>query len=210
MLNESELAEAAQIRNTMQRKLDAAMTTQGITSRERNRLRARALIGARQDMAELRQRSGEREQAEQAKHYRAAFGIRPDKSAEDRAYRDALAARGLSAQAARQLFAQAAARGDDVAMTAIAELAWNNTGNELDGQAWSPILTEYGATKPAYDTALAAMTEAANPDRMAQFRDKATLEIVQPSDLRGSLEALAADDEPSGGSSTGMSWGNAG
>lgn len=210
MLNNDELTEAAQIRAKLDRALTVAISTQELTTRGRDRLRARALIAARQDMAALRERSAQREQTDQAKHYRAAFGLRPDKSAEDRAYRDSLASRGLSAQAARQLFAQAEARGDDVAMTAIAELAWNNTGNELDGKAWSPILSEYGALKPAYDTALAAMTEAANPDRMQQFRDKTATEISQPSDLRGSLEALAADDEPAAGGSTGMSWGNAG
>ena len=208
MLNDQELTEAAKIRAKLDKALTTAISAQGITQRERNRQRARALLSAREDMAALRQQSGERELAEQAKNYRAAFGLRPDKSAEDRAYRDSLAARNLSAQAARQLYAQAAARGDDVAMTAIAELAWGMTGNELDGRAWQPILQEYGATKPAYDAALAAMSDAANPDRMAQFRDKTTLEISQPKDMRGSLEALAADDQPAG--STGMPWGNAG
>jgi hypothetical protein len=207
MLTNDEMAEAAQIRAKLDRALTAAISAQGITSHERNRQRARAIISARQDMAALRARSAQREQAEQAKHYKAAFGIRPDKSAEDRAYRDSLAARNLSASDARQLFAQAEARGDDVAMTAIAELAWQNGDNELDGRAWSPILNEYGASKPQYDTALTAMSAAANPDRMAQFRDKAALEISQPRDLRGSLEALAADDQPaSGGRSMGMQW----
>ena len=206
MLNDQEMQEAAQIRNAMQRKLDAAMGTQGITRREQNRQRARALIDARQAMAELRARSVTRETADQAKHYRAAFGLRPDKSAEDRAYRDSLAARNLSASDARQLFAQAEARGDDVAMTAIAELAWQNGDNELDGHAWSPILEAYGASKPQYDTALTALSEASNPDRVAQFYDKAVLEIPQPSDLRGSLETMAADDEPASGGSTGTPW----
>lgn len=206
MLNDQELGEAAQIRAKLDRALTAALSTQELTTRGRNRLRARALIDARQAMAELRERSATRETAEQAKHYRAAFGIRPDKSAEDRAYRDSLAARGLSAQAARELFAQAQARGDDVAMTAIAELAWANGDNELDGKAWWPILDEYGATKPAYDTALTAMSAVANPDRMAQFRDKAALEIQQPADLRGSLESLAADDQPASGRAAGTDW----
>jgi hypothetical protein len=206
MLNNDELAEAAQIRAKLDRVLTAAISTSEMTTRGRNRLRARAIIDARQAMAELRARSATRETAEQAKHYKAAFGIRPDKSAEDRAYRDSLAARNLSAQDARQLFAQAAARGDDVAMTAVAELAWANGDNELDGRAWWPILDEYGATKPAYDTALTAMSAVGNPDRMQQFRDKAALEITQPSDLRGNLDALAADDEPASGRPVGMPW----
>ena len=161
-------------------------------------------------MVELRARSASREQAEQARNYRAAFGIRPDKSAEDRAYRDSLAARNVSAAEARAMYDQAAARGDEVAMTAIAELAWANGDNELDGQAWSPILSAYGASKPAYDRALTALSAAANPDRVAQFYDKALLEITQPSDLRGSLESLAADDQPASGQPAGTSWsGNA-
>ncbi len=206
MLNDQEMQEAAQIRAKMDRYMTVAMTTQGITRREQDRQRAQALISAKQDMAALRERSASREQAEQAKNYRAAFGIRPDRSAEDRAYRDSLAARKLSAQDARQLYAQAAARGDDVAMTALAEIAWQNSGNELDGQAWSPILDEYGASKPAYDDALTAMTAAMNPDRMQQFRDKTILEIVKPSDLRGDLNALAADEQSASGHPAGMPW----
>ncbi len=210
MLNDQELGEAAQIRAKLDRALSAAMATQEMTQRGRNRLRARALISARQDMAALRERSASREQAEQARHYRAAFGIRPDKSAEDRAYRDSLAARNLSASDARQLYDQAVARGDELAQTAIAELAWANGDEPLGGTGWSEILSAYGASKPQYDTALSAMSAVANPDRVAQFYDKAVLEIAQPSDMHGGLESLAADDEPASDSGTSVQWGNAG
>ena len=209
MLNEQELAEAAQIRAKLDRATDAAMSAQDLTKRGRDRLRARAIIDARQAMAELRGRSASREQEETAEHYRAAFGIRPDRSAEDRQYRDSLAARNPSAAEARAMYDQAVARGDELAQTAIAELAWQN-GDSIDGPGWSPILDAYGASKPAYDTALTAMSAAANPGRAVQFYDKALLEIAQPSDLRGSLETLAADDEPASGGSAGMSWNAAG
>jgi hypothetical protein len=97
------------------------------------------------------------------------------------------------------MYDQAAARGDEVAMTAIAELAWSNGDDPMGGSAWSSILSAYGASKPQYDTALSALSAAANPDRVTKFRDKAALEITQPSDLRGSLEALATDDQPASG-----------
>jgi hypothetical protein len=198
MLDNEERAEAAQIQAGLARRLDAARRDQTITSRERQRRQAKAVLAARGDMSTLRQKSADRETAVQQKAYRALFGIRPDKSAEDRAYRDSLAARDLSATEACALYDQAVARRDDLAMTALAELAWQHSGDEMGGPAWHPILDAF-RTEPRMEDAMVSLVELANPGRLDKLRDKMTTDIQQPSDLPGNLDWLAGDAEQDAG-----------
>jgi len=208
MLFDSEIQEAGQIRAKLAKRLEQIGATQGITKREADRQRARAILAARGEMAELRGKSDERIAGDTAKAYRAAFGIRPDRSAEDRAYRDSLVANKTDAPTARALMAQAVARGDDVAMTALAEYAWQHHGEPMEGKAWIPILETYGESSDAYRNALGTLVSLTSPDKISRFQDKLATEITQPSDLVGNLDYLAADDEPSQSSAhpAGMPW----
>jgi hypothetical protein len=195
MLSQDELREAAQIRATMEAKLARIQASGDLVPRAAARERARCILVAREAMQALRARSDERTSAEAAKAYRAAFGIRPERSAEDRSYRDSLTARNVGWEEAAQLFAQAQARGDELAQTALAEYAWQRHDDPLGGKAWlDSILVPYGASKPAYDAALTTLSDAVEPDRMGQLRDKVATEIAQPPDLHGDLRSLAADE----------------
>ena len=199
MLSEQELAEAARIRAMMDRRLAQIAGSRDLTPRAVARERAKAILAARDAMSAIRRQSGERQEAQTAKAYRAVFGIRPDRSGEDRSYRDSLTARAPSWEEASEMYAQAVARGDELAQTAIAEYAWSQHGNPLGGSAWvDNILQPYGASRPEYDNALVMLTNAEHPDRMEQLRDKVATEIMQPPDLRGDLQALAADEAEAG------------
>lgn len=199
MLNQQELQEASAVRAKMDRRLAQVSASRDLTPRAVARERAKAIIEAREGMSAIRQRSAERTAGEQAKAYRAAFGIRPDRAGEDREYRDSLAVRGIGLGEARAMFAQAVARGDELAQTALAEYAWSQRDNPLDGHAWvDGILQPYGESRPEYDSAIVTMLGAEHPDRMEQLREKVATEIAQPSDLRGDLQALAADEAEAG------------
>jgi hypothetical protein len=179
----------------MDRRLTQIIGSSDLTDRARARERARAILDARDAMSAIRTRSDERTAAEFATAYRQAFGLRPDRSAEDRAYRDSLAARDIGPTEAQALFAQAQARGDELAKTALAEYAWTRKDNPLDGKAWvDAVLQPYGDSNSSYDKAIMTLIGIGNPDRMTQFRDKTATEITQPSDLRGDLRALAAEE----------------
>jgi hypothetical protein len=200
MLNQNELKEAAQIRATMDRRLAQIAASRDLTPRAVARERAKAILAARDAMSAIRQRNAERTAGEQEKAYRQAFGIRPDRSGEDRAYRDSLSARAPSYDEAGTMYRQAVARGDELAQTALAEYAWSQRDNPLDGHAWvDGILQPYGESRPEYDSAIVTMLSAERPDRMDQLRDKVMTEIAQPSDLHGDLRTLAADDAEAAG-----------
>jgi hypothetical protein len=207
MLSEQEMQEAGQIQAGLRQRLDAARLDQTITTRERQRRMARAVLSARTGIQTLRASSAAREAAEQQAAYRRLFGIRPDRAAEDRAYRDQLAARGLSASDAAQLYDQAAARGDDLALTALAELAWAQSGDEMAGKAWHPILDAYTASSDVRGAAMDSLTALAFPDKPARMRERMALEVPQPSDLPGNIDWLASDAERDAGSRPmGMPW----
>lgn len=208
MLNDQEREQAGQIHETMRQKLNAARADVTVTKRERDRRIAKAVLSAKAALAELHTRSALRDQGEQAKAYRQLFGLDRTRAAEDRAYRDSLAARNLSAADAISLYHQAQARGDKLAMTALAELAWSNSGDEFGGDAWHPILDHYTASTTVNTVSMGELVQLVNPDRLEQMRDKLLFEVVQPTDITGNLEYLASDAEtpPAVGPAPGMPW----
>src|SRR6266487_940792 len=121
MLTDEERNRANQIQARLRAELAATEGNRDLNRQARDRLRARAVLKAQADLAALRQKSDERHAGESARAYRAAFGLRPDRAAEDRACRDKLAADPPTAGQAQRLFAQALARDDELAMTALAE-----------------------------------------------------------------------------------------
>ena len=157
-------------------------------------------------MKEIRDSAAAREAEESASAYRAAFGIRPDRSAEDRAYRDSLATRNLTHSEAGALFAQAQARGDSVAQTALAEYAWGQRNNELDGHAWIPLLESYAGSSAVFGKALSTLVGIEQPSKLERLQQKMSMEVAVPSDMHGDLNYLARDDEPSGDRPIGMPW----
>lgn len=205
MLNNAEVVQATAIRSELARKLAQIGATQGITRREADRRKAQAVLAAREEMRELRAGSNDRSSEEAAKSYKACFGIRPDRSAEDRAYRDSLAAQELSATDASRLMAQAIMRGDELAQTALAEYAWNAHHDPVSGKSFIPVLESYADA--GYGDALNALASLSEPSKIDRFTDKVATEISQPSDLPGNLDYLARDDEPTEGArSIGTSW----
>jgi hypothetical protein len=191
MLTDQERMQASQIQTRMRADLARAEASGDLNHDARNRLRARAVIRARAEMAELRQAADARHASDTAQAYKAAFGLRPDRAAEDRSYRDSLATKPPNVSQAQGLFAQAQARGDELAMTALAEFAWINRGEP--GGHWIELLGQYGDVSPAYDRAIRDLIALTEPDRRMQITDKLQTEIVAPPDLQhGNLEAMAA------------------
>jgi hypothetical protein len=211
MLIESELATAAAIRAKMDRRLDQVAAQTDLTKRARDRECARAVIVARQEMSALRARSNERESAALAGAYREAFGLLPDRSAEDRDLRAKLAANPPSAVDAYAQMVSALAIGDVLLARAIAQVAYENRLNEMDGEAWVNVLEAYGGSNTELDRQITnVLIFSGQPDKIDRFRDKLQTEIPQPSDLRGDINRLAQDDAPSDARSMGMPWDAAG
>jgi hypothetical protein len=191
-LNDREQQQAATIQARMRAGLAAAEANGDLTREARDRLRARAVLKAKADMAALRQAADSRQASETGRAYKAAFGLRPNRASEDRAYRDGLAANPPTVSKVQELFNQALARGDELAMTALAELAWMNRGEP--GGHWLELLERYGGVSPQYDRAIRDLIALTEPNRSQQITDKLQTEIVVPPDLaRGSLESMAAE-----------------
>jgi hypothetical protein len=197
MLTDNERNEVAQIHATMQQRLDTLRADETIVPRERQRRMAKTILSARDRIAEINAQATTRRDRQQATAYRTLFGLHAGHSAEDRAYRDNLAARvadgSLDATGASQLYDIASARGDEVAMTALAELAWAHSGDEMGGNAWHPILDAYRTRSDEMESAMTSLVSMVNPDRIDVMRERLELEVTQPSDLPGNLEWLASD-----------------
>jgi hypothetical protein len=207
MLIDSELQEAVQIRTRMDRRLDQVAAQKDLTKRAADRERARAVLAARTEMRELRERSNERERTALDRAYREAFGLLPDRSAEDRDLRAKLAANPLSAVDAYAQMVSALAIGDVLLARAIAQVAYDNRLNELDGEAWVNVLEAYGGSHTELDRQITnVLVFSGLPSKIDRFRDKLSTEIPQPADIRGDLNRLAQDDVPSDARSMGMPW----
>jgi hypothetical protein len=197
MLTDKERNEVATIQATMQQRLAALRADTTIVPRERQRRMAKAVLGARERIAQINTQASTRQEKQQARAYRTLFELRTGHSAEDRAYRDNLAARvaegSLDATGASKLYNIAAARGDDMAMTALAELAWANSGNELGGSAWHPILDAYRGRSDELESAMTTLVSIVSPDKLGVMRERLEMEVTQPSDLPGNLDFLASD-----------------
>jgi hypothetical protein len=207
-LLESERTEAMQIQARLAGQLGATRADKTIGTRERQRQMARAVLAARKNMTALRSQSAARAEVDRRVAYGKLFGI---KSADDRAYRDSLAARvaegSLNATKARALYDLAVQRGDDVAVMALAELAWSHSGDELGGEAWWSLLDSYRNRSDALESAMSVLAEISSPDKLDTMREKLSLEVLAPSDLTGNLEFLASDAETmDSGTPVGQNW----
>ena len=203
MLSEAEIQHIGQIQSKLRTDLAAAESNRELSKRARDRARAKAVLGAREGMKEIRDSAAAREAGESQTAYRRLFGIRSDS---DRQYRDNLAARNLSAPEARALYAQAYTRGDELAMTAIAELAWTHRTDQLDGNSWLPILETYSSQSAILRSAAETLVGIEQPSKLDRLQQKMAMEVVVPSDMHGDLNYLARDDEPSGDRPIGMPW----
>jgi hypothetical protein len=197
MLIESEVNQANQIRNRLQRQLDMAMGNRDLNLRARNRIRATAILDARSDMAALRAASDAREQEAFSKAYREAFGLDQARSAEDRALRAELAAANLGPSEARTRMTQALAIGDTLQARALAAVAWEHQQDEMGGRAWNDVLADYSDSSPNVERQMANLVifSGTGNDKIARFQDKLYTEVPQPSDLPGNLDYLASDAE---------------
>jgi hypothetical protein len=207
-LLESERQEARRIQARLAGQLEATRADKTIGTRQRQRQMARAVLAAREDMQALRSQSAARAEVDRRAAYGKLFGI---KSADDRAYRDSLAARvaegSLNATKARALYDLAVQRGDDLAVMALAELAWSHSGDELGGEAWHPMLDAYRSRSDAMENAMSVLVEISSPDKLVMMREKLSVEVLAPSDLPGNLEFLATDAETmDAGTPVGQNW----
>ena len=152
-------------------------------------------------MRALRAASDERAGAEFGKAYRDAFGLSESHSAEDRALRAELASAndgaGIGASEAQQRMSEALAVGDKLMARALAQIAFQSRGATLGADTWMAVLEMYGASAPAADQHMRAVLAAGDGgSKIDRFRDKLQTEVSVPTDLqRGSLEAIAADDD---------------
>jgi hypothetical protein len=204
MLNDKELEQARAIQARLQQKMEAAAAVADMTPRGRDRLRARALLQAQNAMQALRAASDSREQSAYEQAYKAAFGLDQSRSAEDRQLRAELAALDLGAVETQERMYSALAIGDSLQARALAQIAYGHRHDSVGADYWMAVASAWGGSAPAVDRLLTAVYDAgAEPSKLDRFRDKAAAEIAVPSDLSGSLEALAADEDAASGSSTG-------
>jgi hypothetical protein len=210
VLADRERNEVAQIQATMRKRLDALRADTTIVPRERQRRMAQVVLDARGRIAAISTQATTRQATEQATAYRKLFGLRAGHSAEDRAYRDGLAARvaegSLSASDASRLYDIASARGDDAAMTALAELAWTHSGDELGGNAWHPILDNYRSRSGELEGAMSTLVSLVSPSKLDTLRERMELEVSQPDDLPGNLQWLAGPEDTLGAQTAGQNW----
>jgi hypothetical protein len=192
MLVQDERERANGIQMGLRDQLAGIDVDRDLTPRARDRLKAQAVLVARGRMAALREASDEHHTREQRNAYYRAFGIDPKRSAEDRAYRDQLAANPPSAAEAQRMMAQAQARGDTLAQRALAELAWNNRRDPT--QYWVGVLNLYGDANGQQALAITDLIIYDDPNKQERFRDKMYTEIMQPRELAGDLKMIAADD----------------
>lgn len=179
MLIDSELAEAVQIRTRMDRRMDEIAANRDLSGRAAARERAKAILAARRAMSELRERSDEREATAFGKAYLEAFGLRPDKSAEDRDLRARLDANPPDAVDAHAMMVAALQIGDELQARALAKLAWDHRLDELGGSAWvDNVLQPYGDSSPENDRLITNLiTFGGQPAKIDRFRDKLQTEI---------------------------------
>jgi hypothetical protein len=192
MLVKDERERASAIQARLRDQLAAINANHDLTPRARDRLKAQAVLSAREQMAALREASNNRHTREQRNAYYRAFGIDPTRSAEDRAYRDQLAANPPSAKAAAEMMAQAQQRGDTLAQRALAEMAWNNRRDPT--QYWVGVLNLYGDSGGQQALSIVDLAIYDDPSKQERLRDKLYTEIMKPSDLPGDLKTLASDD----------------
>jgi hypothetical protein len=209
VLSEKERNEVAQIQATMRKRLETLRADSSVVPRERQRRMAQAVIDAREAVKAIKDKADARQGTEQDAAYKTLFGLNAGRAAEDRSYRDSLAARvdegSLDANRAAALYNLAVTRGDELGMTALAELAWQHSGDEMGATAWHPILDAHRGQSDELGNAMTSLVALVNPDKISRMREKLELEVVQPEDLPGNLEWLAGDEDSLSGG-TAQNW----
>jgi hypothetical protein len=214
MLTPGERAEATEIQASLARTLEEIRADTGLTDREKRRQMARMVLSARDSMHALRADAAEFDGAERTEAFRTAFGIDPNRAAEERTIRAGLSAESPGPVEIAARLQNAIAIGDWLAAKVLGAYAYSHKDDPLDGGAYKGVLNQYADISPSVEQAMIALrdadagTSASGDDRLARFQDKIALEISVPSELSGgSLDAYAADDDPAPASPAGMPFG---
>ena len=213
VLTQDEKRAAAEISSRLQAAVEAIRGYSGITDRERKRMIADATLQARDGLREIQRGSEARTTSARESAFRAAFGIDPNRAAEERALRSALAqdAPGAAETAAR--LANALAIGDHLAAKVLGNYAWDQRHNQVDGAYYRGILNTYSEISPSVHktmSELVAVDEGIGDSgdaRMARLSDKLATEVSVPEEVAtgNTLEGWAAEDGPPAQMS-GMPW----
>jgi hypothetical protein len=195
MLNDRERAQASAIRAQAQQAMDRYGLDPTLSAHGKQVHRARVHLQAQAQLRALRAAAERRQEQATSDAYHRAFRIRSDS---DRALRAEVASLGPG-EAARAL-ELAKLRGDTAMMTALGELAYNQTGQTDLGDHWETLLGAYTKDSPDRDRAIGDLV-ALKDSKAAKLNDNLLLNLSPPSDLRsGDLAALAAEaDAPAGG-----------
>jgi len=207
MLIEREVQQAREIQETLRNQLVAWRADGELTDRARRRGMARAVLAARDQLSGLRKASAAREEGERRKAYQEAFGIDQARSAEERALRSDIESASPSAVDTRARMVQALRIGDLLQAKVLAAYSFDRRNDEFGGDHFRDTLDMYaghsdGLTRQMTNLAIFdADSGNSGPAKLQRLTDKLITEVPQPSDLPGSLEFMAADDQPEPGNS---------
>ena len=210
MLLESERETAGQIQAALAIELTRIRAVQGLTQREQQRQKARAVLAARGQLRELRIASEAREADDRQRAFIAAFGIDPTRSAEERSLRRDITDAAPGAVETERLMAESLRIGDILGAKVVASYAWDHRNDQLGGDTFRSALDAYaghsdGLTRIMQNLADSDVTVGSSGTaKLARLQEKLLTEVPTPHDLPGNIDWLAADDEPSGQNPMGM------
>jgi hypothetical protein len=191
--------------------MDRIRADQGLNDRERKRQLARVILASRDQMTALRQESAQRSESMRRNAYVGAFGVDPACAAEERAIREQLAREQPSAVEVRSRMESALRVEDFTLAKCLGAYAFDNRDSQLGGDTYRESLDLFANSHHTVRAAMIRLAEVSQgegnsgADRMQRLSDKLLLEVTQPHDLGpGSLDALAADDQPAQATSAGM------
>jgi hypothetical protein len=152
-------------------------------------------------MTALRTASADREEGERRTAYLAAFGISPDRSQEERGLRIAIENANPSAVETARWMETALRVNDLLQAKAIAAFAFEHRNDEMGADAYRSVLDAYAGHSDGIRRQMTALAETdsdigqSGAARMVRLQDKLMTEIPTPSDLPGSLEWLASEED---------------
>jgi len=201
MLNQQEREAAAGITARHGEVLEMIRGYTGITERERKRMLADITIVARDALRKIRDESAAREDSARNGAYLAAFGVNPQRAAEERQLRAELVSANPSAVEVGERMAAALRVGDLTEAKILAAFAYDMRNAPLGGDYFRGVLDQYAAHSDGLRrqmTALAASdtsTGDSGPARLQRLQDKLCTEVMVPSEVSGgTLESWAAED----------------
>jgi hypothetical protein len=216
MLSQFHAQAVSEIQAAFANKVARIRADQGLTARERQRQLAKAVLAARDILAQVRSDSDAQSAAVREKAFREAFAIHPSRGAEDRELRAAIARSAPSAVETRDRMLRAISIGDLMEARALAAYAYEHRDDQLGGEWFRGSLNLYGGASPDFTRQLTALRDADaaigggsdHDSRVSRFTDKLSSEISIPDEVsHGSLESLAADETPYDGPPQGMPFG---